>query len=216
MSSLPLGYGYHGDFMMGWDESFLQDAVNTCTNPSGLISDCPLFTLQTSAAYSNCNITVPSALESENVVGGMATLPGNPAIVSGPGYASGAEAGGNSVGATATTIGSAVVPTLSYSAGSSIASSDTYVPGAIFAAKATASPASHVQEAVVTPAPVASPSNTQSFFSTEYSTSGQQVMEVLWVEEVVTITASSTSTVVVPGRKRHLHKHRGVGGGGDY
>ncbi|KAH0122003.1 hypothetical protein KCU82_g22542, partial [Aureobasidium melanogenum] len=44
----PTGYGYHGDFQMGWDSSdFLQSAVDTCTNASGQIQDCPLFDIQT-------------------------------------------------------------------------------------------------------------------------------------------------------------------------
>jgi len=114
--------------MMGWDEAFLQSAVNTCTNLSGQIEDCSLFTIQDSSAYGNCNITLPAAIASENVVGPLSTIPGNPVIAAGPGYADGATAGGS---ATTTVVN--VAPTLSYSAGISLASSDTYIPGAIFA-----------------------------------------------------------------------------------
>jgi hypothetical protein len=107
---------------MGWDPVFLQDAVNTCTNPSGQIEDCPLFNIQTE--YPVCNITLPSALENENVVGGISNLPGNVPIVSGPAPASGATAGSPVTGAppAPSSVGSQVVPTLSYSAGSSLAS----------------------------------------------------------------------------------------------
>ncbi|KAH9971395.1 hypothetical protein BGW80DRAFT_456878 [Lactifluus volemus] len=39
----PTGYGLHGDFMNGWDRSVLERAVETCTNLSGVIEDCPVF-----------------------------------------------------------------------------------------------------------------------------------------------------------------------------
>lgn len=208
------GFGYHGDFMMGWDPVFLQDAVDQCTNLSGQIEDCPLFDIQSSDAYSNCNITLPSAIANEDVVGPMPTLPGNVPIVSGPAPANGATAGGTATGAPTAPVsptGSQALPTLSYSAGSSLASTDTYIPGGIFAVS-IASSSSQVAgpvDAQITPAPTtsAAPLNTESFFSTQYTTSGQVVLEVLWVEEIVTVTDPVTSTVMVPGRKRHLKRH---------
>lgn len=36
----PTGYGFHGDFVNGWDVDTLQYAVDNCLNDSGLISDC--------------------------------------------------------------------------------------------------------------------------------------------------------------------------------
>jgi hypothetical protein len=187
--------------MMGWDPVFLQDAVNTCTNPSGQIEDCPLFNIQTE--YPVCNITLPSALENENVVGGICNVP----IVSGPAPASGATAGSPVTGAppAPSSVGSQVVPTLSYSAGSSLASTDTYRPGGIFAVSVPTTDSTTAPS--VTQAPVAATSNTESFFSTQYTTQGRNVLEVLWVEEIVTVTTPTTSTVMVPGRKRHLNRH---------
>ncbi|KAF8848886.1 hypothetical protein BDZ45DRAFT_753337 [Acephala macrosclerotiorum] len=199
----PTGFGYHGDFMMGWDQSFLQQAVNTCTNLSGQIEDCALFTTQDSGVYSNCNVTLPSALVNEDVVGAVTTMPGNPVIAYGPGYAHGAAAGGNSATATVGgTTGQTTQPamTLSYSAGISLASSDSYVPGGIFAVSTGATFNAEAIASSTTSAP--------SFFSTAYSTiSSNQVEEILWVEEIVTVTEASTATVTVPARKRHLHGH---------
>jgi hypothetical protein len=54
----------------------------------------------------------------------------------------------------------------------------------------------------------ASATNTQSYFTTEYSTSGQALIEVLWVEEVKTVTESATTTIYNRDRKRHLHRHQ--------
>lgn len=193
---------------MGWNETFLQDAVDQCTNLSGQIEDCALFDVQDASVYGNCNITLPSAIADENVVGPVSTLPGNPAIASGPGYASGAEAGAAGSTPAPTSAAANPVPTLSHSAGVTLASSDTYVPGAVFAAVTGSSAAYDAPAASITAAPSVSSVDTQSYFSTEYSTSGQVVNEVLWVEELVTVTASMTSTMTLPARKRHLHQHQ--------
>ncbi|RDW84868.1 hypothetical protein BP6252_02458 [Coleophoma cylindrospora] len=238
----PTGYGYHGDFIMGWDESFLQEAVDTCTNASGEISDCALFTIQEG---SNCNISMPSALANENYIGPMATLPGSVAIQSGPNSATdGATASATS---GAVTTGSAVVPTLSHSAGSTIASTDTFLPGGVFKGQASSSfdpsssssiPSSSIPSSssilsssspsssapATTTAPVYSPaaSATQDFVATSYSTSGAEVLEVLWVEETVTVTLSAVETATPYVRRsdrkraaaRHLHRHQHVAGHG--
>ncbi|CZR56548.1 related to glyoxal oxidase precursor [Phialocephala subalpina] len=225
----PSGFGYHGDFMMGWEEDFLQQAVDTCTNLSGQIEDCALFTIQDSSVYGNCNVTLPSAIAKENVVGAVSTMPGNPVIAYGPGYASGAAAGGNSATATAGGVAGTTqsAMTLSYSAGISLASSESYVPGGIFAVStgasfalstaATSTPTSSPSVAATSPTTAAAAfvaasiveSAGPSYFSTAYQTlDPNTVEEILWLEEVITVTEASTATVTVPARKRHLHGHR--------
>ncbi|CAD6446809.1 bdc05db1-fbf9-4a7b-826c-2364a3f825b4 [Sclerotinia trifoliorum] len=144
----PTGYGYHGDFIMGWEESFLQNAVDTCTNLSGEISDCPLFDIQDASVYGSCSFEMPADLVNDEINGPMATLPGNVPVQYGPGQASSdtpgeptavasstSSAKGSSAAFT-TTSPSAIVPTLSHSAGSTIVASlgETYVPGGVFAA----------------------------------------------------------------------------------
>lgn len=62
----PTGYGYHGDFIQGWQPGFLQQAMTGCTNPSGQVEDCPLFDLQSNADAAACQFPVPSALQEEN------------------------------------------------------------------------------------------------------------------------------------------------------
>jgi len=34
------GYGYHSDFLNGWDRRVLQEAIDTCTSESGVIEYC--------------------------------------------------------------------------------------------------------------------------------------------------------------------------------
>ncbi|KAF7853657.1 hypothetical protein EAF04_010648 [Stromatinia cepivora] len=148
----PTGYGYHGDFIMGWEEEFLQKAVDTCTNLSGEISDCPLFDIQDASVYGSCSFEMPSDLENDEIVGPMSTLPGNCPVQYGPAQATShmpgetstamassssiSSAKGSSAAITTTSGTFAVVPTLSHSAGSTIVASlgETYAPGGVFAA----------------------------------------------------------------------------------
>ncbi|GAD91825.1 hypothetical protein PVAR5_0406 [Paecilomyces variotii No. 5] len=64
----PTGNGYHGDMIMGWEEDFLQQAVDTCTNPSGEVEDCPLFDIQSDNDQIQCHFDVPSDLLDEDVL----------------------------------------------------------------------------------------------------------------------------------------------------
>ncbi|TPR06893.1 Eukaryotic initiation factor 4E family protein [Aspergillus niger] len=84
----PTGYGYHGDFIYGWQYGFLQQAVDECTNLSGRVEDCPIFDLQTDTEQAQCNFTMPEELKSENVYLHKGGLPNNIAIQYGPAYAS--------------------------------------------------------------------------------------------------------------------------------
>lgn len=75
------GYGYHGDFMSGWDEKFLQSVLETCTHKSGNILDCPLFDIVTEEKARECELRIPSELEDEQVEGPLSILPGNLGII---------------------------------------------------------------------------------------------------------------------------------------
>jgi len=80
------GFGYHGDFIAAWEVGVLQRAVDTCTNLSGLLEDCPVF----SAVDTSCAFAVPSSVRAavDDVFGAPSGLPGGVPVVSGPGPAS--------------------------------------------------------------------------------------------------------------------------------
>jgi hypothetical protein len=103
--------------MTGWDVDFLQDAVNTCTNPSGQITDCPLFNIQTEEEGAKCKFKTPEALVEDNCAGPADGLCGNVPIQAGPDYASlllpGNEATPTAVITDLPTLVS-LVPTLSF------------------------------------------------------------------------------------------------------
>ncbi|KAK4551233.1 hypothetical protein LTR86_011280 [Recurvomyces mirabilis] len=81
----PIGTGYHGDFIMGWTSAkFLQKALDTCQNLSGMIQDCPLFDLQSDSIGANCTFVMPESLRNEDPFGPRHGLPGNNPVQYGP------------------------------------------------------------------------------------------------------------------------------------
>jgi hypothetical protein len=65
--------------MTGWDPTFLASAIKQCTSLSGLISDCPLFTINyQKTPESTCNYEAPAAAAVENCNGPLQSLCGNP------------------------------------------------------------------------------------------------------------------------------------------
>lgn len=78
----PTGYGFHGDFLMGWDRDLLQRAVDQCTNLSGQVEDCPVFNLYPTSTAQGCKL---APRINENVQGPFAQLPGCNPVRQGPG-----------------------------------------------------------------------------------------------------------------------------------
>ncbi|KAJ0160555.1 hypothetical protein CTA2_7755 [Colletotrichum tanaceti] len=225
------GYGYHGDFISGWDEDFLQSAVNTCTNLSGRIEDCPIFDLQDQAATRQCEMKIPAPIVDDNITGPASILPGNARITYGDGSSEGDDAPVSS-----STTASPTVPTLTYKPGKTATANP--LPGEVFletgkipygsasveavspvpepksAAEPTPTP---IIEPIITSAPVSSSQQSQSCVSTDYITNRNTVSVICWVEEIVYVTAYedvTTTVSVTPTEppllraKRHLHQHR--------
>ncbi|KAF1998178.1 hypothetical protein P154DRAFT_495796 [Amniculicola lignicola CBS 123094] len=233
----PTGYGYHGDFIMGWDEKFLQDAVDQCTNPSGLISDCPLFNIQSEPEASTCNFTMPEILKKEDCAGPSDGLCGNVPIQYGEAYASALKPGktGEATGGLAPKPTEAPEqPTVSYIAATS-AVTDKFGGGisvlavdpngaAPVASDLPYSSAAEVAAAAVTttapPAPAApalTPAPSEKapvgkIISTSTYTSAGIVYEVAIEEIAVTVTVEADGSPVPSAaaqvyKKRHAHHH---------
>jgi hypothetical protein len=87
----PTGYGYHGDFISGWDPVFLQQAINTCTNMSGQITDCGLFNVTNDGSpnfgVQQFDTPLPPAAVADDCSGPRLGLCGNVTVNPGPGYA---------------------------------------------------------------------------------------------------------------------------------
>lgn len=227
------GFGFHGDFASGWDEEFLQDAVETCTDPSGLLSACPLFNLQSEDEQRQCQIELPEDLVNEKVTGKRGkSLPGDVPIRYGP-----APANVQAPGADQTS--HIPVPTVTYQP----AESSAYQPGGIFNGDAPSSNSSSSSEEVKvtalaqpepepepepTPAPTPTPSEAPlpsgyELVRTEYVTNGKVVSKIVVIEtveyvmlaaateiETVTVTATLDAQKARRGLN-HLHRHRHAG-----
>ncbi|VDC06984.1 unnamed protein product [Peniophora sp. CBMAI 1063] len=81
----PTGYSLHGDFYNGWNQDILQQAVDQCTNDSGVLEDCGVFTGQnliiSDDTANSCSATDPIGV---NVDGVLPYLPNCVAIQDGP------------------------------------------------------------------------------------------------------------------------------------
>ncbi|KAF9883750.1 hypothetical protein FE257_003004 [Aspergillus nanangensis] len=84
----PTGFGYHGDFMNGWESGVLEKAVAQCMNPSGMVEDCPVFDLQAESIQELCTVEIPAVLKNEDVHHWNKALPHDLAVQYGPAYAS--------------------------------------------------------------------------------------------------------------------------------
>ncbi|KAL0943425.1 WSC domain-containing protein [Colletotrichum truncatum] len=229
------GYGYHGDFMSGWDEDFLQSAVDTCTNMSGRIEDCPVFSLQSESQVKQCSMKIPDILSTEDVIGPDTVLPGNVRITFGDGSSEGGAAPVSS-----STIVAPTIPTLTYKPGKTATANP--LPGQVFhesgkasygygstsstapvVAQAASSAAPEPSTPEPTPTPIfepvttAPPTSTPKFVSTQTITDGNTVSIILWEEVIVYVTeyedittTQTVSATPTPAalRARHLHHHR--------
>jgi hypothetical protein len=77
----PTGYGFHGDFLNGWDVPTLQKAVTECTSSSGVIEECNVFDFFTDQVTQGCKI--PASVD-EQIDGILDALPGCNPVQSGP------------------------------------------------------------------------------------------------------------------------------------
>jgi Domain of unknown function (DUF1996)/WSC domain len=75
------GYGYHGDFVNGWDVDTLQRAINECLSSDGDIEECPVFSFYSDDINNGCKI--PASVY-ESVTGDLTDLPGCNPVQSGP------------------------------------------------------------------------------------------------------------------------------------
>lgn len=225
----PTGYGYHGDFMMGWDSAdFLQQAVNTCTNPSGLIQDCDLFNIQSDYTAGECTFEVPDILANDNPEGPREGLALSVPMQSGPApataypvmtYGQSAPAAYSSAGAMPTTTSAkhtstAVVPTLTYSPVSSATATGIYSQVLKLSVSAVSS-SSSVVAATITTSAASLATGSVTVLSTSYITSATEVVELVIEQVVVTVTADvnvaattvATETPDAVKFRRHLEEH---------
>ncbi|KAI0427654.1 WSC domain-containing protein [Xylaria sp. FL1042] len=77
----PTGYGYHADFLSGWDLNTLGKAIKECNAASGNIEECGAFTLRDDDDMKACKV-LPRV--NESVGGVLQALPGCNPVQAGP------------------------------------------------------------------------------------------------------------------------------------
>ncbi|KAI1879250.1 hypothetical protein JX265_002204 [Neoarthrinium moseri] len=77
----PDGYGYHGDFLSGWDVDILQKAITECTDNSGVVEKCGAFQFREETEMTGCKV-LPRVHEAYDGI--LAALPGCNPIQAGP------------------------------------------------------------------------------------------------------------------------------------
>ncbi|KAK4947434.1 hypothetical protein LTR10_013802 [Elasticomyces elasticus] len=188
----PTGYGYHGDFICGWNEGVLQEAIDStvCTglNSSGLQEDCPIFILQDEGNATECKLDMPEALQDE-AINYIQQLPGNIPIQSGP--------------ESATFPGKApsVQPSAAMPSSTTLPSPPIPTPGPTALTSLTSPSSSDVLTSSTMMQPDLLTTMTTSYVS------GNTVIEMIVVEEIVTVTSFEGVEPTGGLRKRHLHKH---------
>ncbi|EXJ93519.1 hypothetical protein A1O1_01911 [Capronia coronata CBS 617.96] len=190
----PTGYGYHGDFLCGWEEGVLQSAIDStvCTsvNSTGLQEDCPIFSLQDSAAATQCKMEVPEALQQEQI-DLVQDLPGNIKVQAGPEPAMMPGAAPHSAApsepANATAPSAAAEPTLPPVTAT--------VPTTSVSPTVTSTPDSSLAAA-----------DGQITLTSTYM-SGTLEVHMILVEDIVTVTVSETAAPTAAPLKRHIHRH---------
>jgi hypothetical protein len=75
------GYGFHGDFVNGWDVNVLQTAIDNCTDASGQVEKCSAVTMYKDEESNSCKL--PTIVQ-ETIDGKLNKLPGCNPVTYGP------------------------------------------------------------------------------------------------------------------------------------
>ncbi|WPH02358.1 WSC-domain-containing protein [Acrodontium crateriforme] len=78
------GYGFHGDFINGWNTTALQNATSNCNNLSGKLEDCNVFMEVGLYSAEDCQACMLPPSIDEQVTGVLEKLPGCNEPSSGP------------------------------------------------------------------------------------------------------------------------------------
>ena len=199
----PTGYGYHADFICGWQEGVLEAVLKdpTCTGPgvTGNQQDCKVFNLKEvdGSEVMDCKMDLPEAVVNEPI-DHVQALPGDVQIYYGPERAPMpgmvAPSSGMMAPESSTVAAPSSVQMPASPASTSISNPDT---------SSAAAPPS------ITPAPSATPASTNDVITkTSVTISNGTVYHWVILEEILTTTVMVDTPVPTGKAKRHGHVHR--------
>lgn len=190
---------------MGWEEDFLQKAVDTCTNESGMIQDCPIFDIIDESKAKECEIKMPLELVAEKVLDGLSLLPGDVQITyEGDSAEPAKPSSSSSAPGLLPSDPADLLPgnVFKESSASTSTTSQDVAAAAAPAPTTTTSTSTSSPTPTTTPTPSVAPVDPSvSYESTQYITNGNMVTKILWDEEVVWVTemVDTTTTVTITG-----------------
>ncbi|KAJ2902906.1 glyoxal oxidase precursor [Zalerion maritima] len=212
------GFGMHADFINGWNQTILENALDQCHSESGQIRDCPVFDIVDKEIYEACKLTLPDAIADEQTFGLLSGLPGGVAITE-PGEESDDPLVVNNEPEISATGSTDEPSTSAAQEPSTEAVESTVTP----TPTPSSDPVINEPAATTEPPEPVDESISYSVVSTQYSTEGNKVYEIVWEEAWVYVTEELTSTVTVssgPNKMRKArakrglsHHHRGIHGG---
>lgn len=183
----PTGYGYHGDFIHGWEQDVLEAAVKKCTNPSGEIQDCDLFDIQSDDDQQQCKFDVPDSIKDEDVESCTTGVPNGLAVQWGPEYAF----------PISYTTSTSSAPTAGVSASLGVSLDVGGLIGNVFAPQSSTSSSSEEPTSSATPTSSPTPS-TPSVASTPSSTSTSSTPPATSTPSSTLTPAPSTTSTPTP------------------
>ncbi|KAL2793400.1 hypothetical protein BJX66DRAFT_306094 [Aspergillus keveii] len=194
----PTGFGYHGDFMHGWESGVLEEAVKTCTNPSGQVEDCPVFELQSEFEQGLCSFDIPSILKDEDLTTIKGGFPNDIVVEWGPEYAFPIQyANGNQPSTTTAT----PKPTSDADLGLSVSIDLGAIAGNIHAAESKTESTSTTTSTTTQPPPPPTTTSTTSTSTwtptptTSYVKS-TVTQEIVWVEQQIVVMVDENDVPV--------------------
>lgn len=209
----PTGYGYHADFIAAWDDGVQERVRNdpSCTGlqTDGQVENCQVFNghIQTQQEAAACKLTLPDSIANEQTDGLLDALPGG-VLVTGNRHDPGSPASpGNETYAPS--------PSIPASRSSALASQTATATTGYYHSPVT-NPSPTAMATPFNQAPAVPGSTTTTTY-----TSGRYVVELVVVQMIKTVTASTapvmTHAVVENGTdetqsvkarmKRHAHNH---------
>ena len=194
--------------------------MEQCTASSGMVQDCPLFTILNEDQQRQCKMPTPPMVASEKLAGVIgASLPGGVAIAYGPGPAMGNKAPSIAIAAAAPSEAPSADAASVDAPAPTPAEEFTGLPGGVFQEAPTST--SEVQSSEPAPTPTPTPSDPPvptgyELLRTDYVTNGNVVSKIVVIETVeyvmlATETVTVTATFGAEKARRelhHLHRHQ--------
>ena len=210
------GFGFHGDFMNGWDDGVLQQVIDQCQGGLGMQEQCTPLTIKPDSEITGCKMETPEVIQNE-AVDFLEELPGGCKVVPNVdwSYNCGND---NAVASSPVSTSAQTATSVPPSPGSEppTVATSAALPSSTSSLSLPANTTSAAAPPATTPAP--SPTSDASVDLTSYTTIttvNGTVYNLVVVEEVVTTTIVSVvggaeptpGAIPAGGVKRHLHRH---------